>query len=104
MSQPPSVGPMVGASVAVRPISTEICARRAPGNSRNEVANTVGIIAPPMKPCSARNVTIAPRLSEKAQAAEKMVKPSALMVNSTRVDSSRDSQPDSGIITISAIR
>ena len=62
---------MVGASVAVRPISTEICARLAGGNSRKVVANTVGIIAPPMKPCSARNVTIAPRLVGKAHSAEK---------------------------------
>ena len=54
VSQPPKVGPMVGASVAVRPISTETPVRRLGGKSRKVVANTVGIIAPPRKPCSAR--------------------------------------------------
>ena len=68
------------------------------------MANTVGIIAPPMKPCSARNVTISLRLEAPAQASENSVKPSALPTNSTRVDKRRDSQPDSGIMTISAIR
>ena len=95
---------MVGASVAVRPISTDICVRFSPGNSRKVVANTVGIIAPPMKPWAARNTTISPRLEAPAQASENSVKPSALATNSTRVDSRRDSQPDSGIMTISAIR
>ena len=50
VSQPPSVGPMVGASVAVRPMMTMAEARLAPGNSRKLAANTVGIMAPPMKP------------------------------------------------------
>ena len=95
---------MVGAIVAVRPISTDICVRCWPRNSRNVVANTVGIIAPPMKPCAARNTTISPRLDALEQASENSVKPIALMTNSTRVDSRRDSQPDSGIMTISAIR
>ena len=42
--------------------------RFSPGNSRKVVANTVGIIAPPMKPCAARNTTISPRLEAPAQA------------------------------------
>ena len=94
----------MGASVAVSPIRIEICARFLPGKSRKEVANTVGIIAPPMKPCIARKTTMVVRLSAIAQAKEQMVKPIAEMVNSVRVDHSRDSQPESGIITISAIR
>ncbi len=104
MSQPPSVGPMVGAIVAVSPITTDMRVRCSPRNSRKVVANTVGIIAPPMKPWAARNTTISPSPVAPAQSNEKTVKPSALATNSTRVDSSRDSQPDSGIMTISAIR
>ena len=95
---------MVGAIVAVRPISTDICVRFSSENNRNVVANTVGIIAPPMKPWAARNITISLRLEAPAQANENSVKPSALATNSTRVDNSRDNQPDSGIMTISAIR
>ncbi len=44
------------------------------------------------------------RLLAVAHRPEKTVKPMALMTNRVRVDSSRDSQPDSGIMTISAIR
>ena len=71
VSQPPSVGPMVGASVAVSPMTTDICVRRWPENSRKDVANTVGIIAPPRNPCAARNVTMAPSEVANAQANER---------------------------------
>ena len=60
VSQPPSVGPIVGARVAVRPIITDTRPRRCGGNSRKAVAKTVGIIAPPMKPCIARKTIISP--------------------------------------------
>jgi hypothetical protein len=95
---------MVGASVAVSPITTDICWRWLPWNSRNTVANTVGIMAPPRKPWQARKTIISPRPVALAQSSENSVKPSALHTNRTRVDRSRDSQPESGIITISAIR
>ena len=49
------------------------------GNSRNMVANEVGIMPPPNKPWIARNTTIEPRLQEPAQAALARVKPSAEM-------------------------
>ena len=68
------------------------------------VVKTVGIIDPPRKPCSARKTIIIGRLVAKAQRKDDAVKPSAESVNSTRVESIRDSVPDSGIMTISAIR
>src|SRR5258707_717619 len=64
----------------------------------------MGTSAPPIKPCSARKTIIAPRLVAKAQRTLVTVKPSAEITNMTRVDSSRDNVPESGIMTISAIR
>ena len=90
VSSPPTVGPMVGARVAVRPISTVARTRAAPGNNAKLVAKTVGIIAPPRKPWQARNTTMAPSESATPQASEKSVKLAAETVNSTRVDSRRE--------------
>ena len=67
------------------------------------LANTVGIMAPPKKPCMARNTIIDSMFQAKAQARLARENPPAAIVNSHRVDSSRDSHPDSGIITTSAI-
>ncbi len=66
--------------------------------------NTVGIIEPPRKPCSARK-TIMLWMSQ-AQPHNRLVavKPTAEAANSQRVDITRDSQPDSGITMISAIK
>src|SRR6187401_2253898 len=50
---PPTVGPIVGASVATRPISGEMNPSLERGKIVNAVANTVGIMPPPMKPCTA---------------------------------------------------
>ena len=47
------VGPMVGASVATSPIIGAIRPMRERGKIMKEVANTVGIMPPPMKPCTA---------------------------------------------------
>ncbi len=67
-------------------------------------AKTVGIMPPPMKPCSARQMIIS--LMELAWAHMKLisVKPPAEMVKISRVENTRDRKPESGIITTSAIR
>src|SRR5436190_924987 len=49
---------MVGASVAIRPISGVMIMRLSGGKIVKVTANTVGIMAPPMKPCSARHTII----------------------------------------------
>ena len=90
--------------VATRPIITDTPARFSGGKIVKLVAKTVGIIAPPMKPWSARQTIIVSMLPAKAQATLVRVKPAAATVNSTRVDMMRDRMPDSGIITTSAIR
>ena len=70
---------MVGAMVATRPISTEMPARRSGGNRMKEAAKTVGIIAPPRKPCSARNTIIDSMFQATAQARLARVKLAAEM-------------------------
>ena len=45
---------MVGASVATRPMIGEITGRFSGGKIVKAEAKTVGIMPPPMKPCSAR--------------------------------------------------
>ena len=70
----------------------------------NAVVNTVGIIEPPRKPCSARNTIMLSMFHAQPHSRLVMVKPTAEAQNSQRVDITRDSQPDSGITTISAIR
>ncbi len=60
-------------------------------------------IAPPEKPCNARNTIIDSMFHALAQAMLAKVKPIDEIVNSQRVDSMRDSQPDSGITITSAI-
>ena len=76
--------------VATSPISTVTPARFSAGNRRKEVANTVGIMAPPMKPCSTRNTIMASRLVASAQPMLMSVKPAAEITNRTRVDIRRD--------------
>ena len=90
--------------VATNPMITPTIGRLSWGKIRNEVAKTVGIIAPPMKPCSARKNTISPRELERAQAKLMRVKPAQAQENSTRVDNSRERNPENGIMITSAIR
>jgi hypothetical protein len=68
------------------------------------VVNTLGIIGPPRNPCSARNAIIEWMCQAGPQSRLAAVNPAAEVANSQRVDMTQLSQPDSGIITISAIR
>ena len=70
----------------------------------NAVVNTVGIIEPPRKPCSARKAIMLSMFHAQPHSRLVSVKPAAEAANSQRVDITRDSQPDSGITMISAIR
>ena len=67
-------------------------------------ANTVGIMPPPIKPCSARQMII----SSIDVAVEHMklisVKPAAEIVNTSRVEKARERNPESGIMMTSATR
>ena len=66
--------------------------------------NTVGIIEPPRKPCSARKTIMLSMFQAQPHSRLASVKPAAETQNSQRVDITRDSQPDSGMTMISAIR
>ena len=79
-------------------------ARLEAGNSENATANTLGIMPPPMKPWTARNTIIWSIVVAVAHSALATVNPAAAAVNSTRVDSACAKNPDSGIITTSAMR
>ena len=65
---------------------------------------TVGIIDAPSRPCSARKAIMLSMFQARPQSIEAIVKPAAEAVNSQRVENTRVSQPESGIITISAMR
>ena len=76
------------------------------GKNAKAVVKTVGIIEPPRKPCSARN-TIMLWMSQAESAHNRLVSSEADgrdAQNSQRVDITRESQPDSGMTMISAIR
>ena len=67
-------------------------------------AKTVGIMPPPMKPCSARQTIISSIDVDVAHMKLMSVKPPDEITNIQRVESTRDSVPDSGIMITSAIR
>ena len=95
---------MVGAIVAMRPISGVTMAWRDGGKIVKAAANTVGIMPPPMKPCTARQTIMVPIdvLSPHIKLAK--VNPPHEIANSVRVPSARDRKPESGIATTSAMR
>ena len=66
--------------------------------------NTVGIIEAPSRPWAARKAIMLSMFQARPQSRLASVKPAADAVNSQRVENTRVSQPDSGIITISAMR
>jgi hypothetical protein len=104
VSQPPSVGPMDGASVATIPMATCWSIERLGPNSVNAAAIVVGIIAAPTKPWMQRNTIRLLRSHAKAHSTLANVKPAAENTNSRRIDSARFSRPDSGMPITSAIR
>ena len=59
-------------------------------------ANTVGIIAPPIKPCKARHTIISLMDPDMAHMKLMTVKPMADPVNRMRVERMRDSMPEAG--------
>src|SRR5579871_1503639 len=95
---------MVGASVAIKPITGVTMLWRDGGNTVNAAANTVGIMPPPMKPWTARHMIML--LIDELRPHMKLAKvnPAHEMANSVRVPSARDRKPDNGIATTSATR
>ena len=73
--QPPSVGPIEGASVATMPIATCCSMERLGPNSVKAAAIVVGIIAAPRKPWMQRKTIRLLRSHARAQSALAAVKP-----------------------------
>src|SRR5262245_8439337 len=98
------VGPVDGETVATRQISGALTAMRDRRKIMNEVANTVGIMAPPMKPWITRQTIISLIEVDSPHIRLAAVKPAAEMEKRIRVPKARDRKPESGIITTSAMR
>ncbi|OIQ63475.1 hypothetical protein GALL_549850 [mine drainage metagenome] len=64
----------------------------------------MGIIEAPRRPCNARNTIMLWMFQDRPHSILARVKPAADAVKSQRVENTLVSQPDSGIMTISAIR
>ena len=64
----------------------------------------VGISAPPVKPCPTRPMIIIGSVSEKPQTIEKLTNNVVARIRKVRRPNTFSSQPDSGMMTISATR
>ena len=73
-SQPPSVGPMAGATIAAMPQMASVRPCRSRGYSPSTMAMPTGSSAPPPKPWRTRKKTSTPKVGARAQAAEAAVK------------------------------
>src|SRR6266404_7634271 len=102
--KPPTVGPMVGASVATRPMIGPTMWSFDRGKTVKADANTVGIMPAPRNPWIARQRIICSIVEANPHRKLARVKPEAEMANSNRVPSARDMNPDNGIAITSAIR
>src|SRR5258706_14305920 len=81
---------MVGASVATSPIRGVIRPMRERGKIMNDVANTVGIMAPPMKPCTNRQTIISLIDVDNPHIRLATVKPAAETEKRIRVPNARE--------------
>ncbi len=100
---PPAVGPSVGASTDTIPRIAGTMVRSFSENRLKPTEKTVGIIAPPVKPCIALNTIMDSIFHAKPQATLDRVNNAADEANSRRVDMACARKPEKGTITISAI-
>src|SRR5258706_9989674 len=98
---PPSVGPMVGASETIRPMIAPEVARLSGGKAVKAIANTVGIIAPPMKPCRPRVMIIVSIDDDMPVSTLMIVKPAHEIMNSFCVPHRREKDTPGGMLTTS---
>ena len=102
--QPPTIGPIVGASTAMTPAIVVATGCWRIGNSTKTPVNTAGISVPPAKPCTTRKAINVAKSPLNAQPSEASVNSVIAATNSQRNVSARVSNPVSGIAMISAIR
>ncbi|MCY1445120.1 hypothetical protein D9M71_616240 [compost metagenome] len=104
VSQPPRVGPMEGAKVAVMANIAMPLARWCSGSLISVRVKASGISAPPVKPCKARNRIMLSRFQAIEHSSDDSRKPLDTHTARRRADSSCTSQAVSGIMMISATR
>src|SRR5690349_13680525 len=98
------VGPSVGAREESAPMVAAAATMRGPGKKAKAAVKTVGIIEPPRKPWRARKTIMLWMSQAQPQRRLVAVKPAAETLKSQRVDITRESQPESGMTMISAMR
>ena len=98
MSQPPIVGPIAGAKVAVTPNSASPIGCFDGGSLRSTIVIAVGMSTPPVKPWPARNRIICGRLVDSPHSIEKTRNSDAVHDQvAAQSRTCRESQPVSGI-------
>ncbi|MNF69163.1 hypothetical protein D3C84_510380 [compost metagenome] len=104
VSQPPRVGPMEGAKVAVMANSAMPLARWWSGSLIRVRVKASGISAPPVKPCRALKTIMLSRLQAREQSKDEIRKPIDTQTARRRAESNCTSQAVRGIMMISATR
>ncbi len=94
----------MGASTETIPRMAGIIVRCLPVNRVNPTANTVGTMAPPVKPCRTRKKIIDSMFQANPQNTLERVNSPADSANSHRVDNACARKAEKGIMTSSAMR
>ncbi len=102
VSQPPSVGPMIGPTMIPAPQSAMACPAFSRGLMSSRKVCDSGTMAAPKTPCSSRKPTIEGRLQDRPQAIEASVKPTIETRNSSRLPIRSASQPVTGVMIAAA--
>ena len=101
---PPTTGPIVGASTATTPATVVATACSRDGNSRNTAENTAGISTPPENPWTTRKASSTAKSPLNAQPMDASVNRLTPATNSQRSDRTRVNSPVKGIAITSAIK
>ena len=102
VSQPPSVGPMIGPTMMPAPQMAIAWPWRSFGLMSSRKVCDNGTIAAPNTPCSRRNSTMLSRLHARPQAMEVTTKPTTEVRNSSLRPTRSDSQPVTGVMIAAA--
>ncbi len=104
VSQPPMVGPIEGAKVAVMANIAMPLGRWFGGSLVRIRVNAKGMSAPPASPCRARKTIMLSRFQAMEQSREAMTKIAEMVTANRRGDRIMVSQAASGMMMISATR
>ena len=102
VSQPPSVGPMIGPTMMPAPQIAIAWPCSSFGLMLRSTVWESGTSAAPNRPCSTRKRIISSRLVAKPQAIEATTKPAVETMNSSRSPKRSESQPVTGVMIAAA--